>query len=121
MPGRHLYRRCVGRQKYPRCCPVGARGSAYAHSARHVPPDLYAPSYLDTNTNAHTFAADTHPHADAAQPDITTRSHTRRRSANPCPIPNAHLVAAHANAHTFTADTHPAAANRHASSPVDHL
>jgi hypothetical protein len=115
----------VGRQEYPRDRPAGARGSTRAHSARYVPPNLYAPSHLDADTDDNAHPGTTHRHAGAPQPDSTARSHTGRRSANQCPIPNTQLFAPNANAlvahlHPTTADLHPAA-DCHASSPMDRL
>jgi hypothetical protein len=119
MCGCHLARRCVGCQEYPRGCPVGSRGPTGAHSTRYVPPNFHTPSHLDTDANDNTHPGTTHHHADATQPDVAARSHTGRRSANPCPIPDVHPSVAHA--HAFAADSHPAAANCHTSSSMDCL
>jgi hypothetical protein len=133
MCGRRLCRRRVGRQQYSGGCPPGARGPAGTHSARHVPPNLYAPFHLDTDANDNTYPGTPHHDARATQPDVTARTHSGRRSANQRPIPNTHLYAPNANAlaadthptaadaHPTAADAHPAATNCHASSSVDHL
>ena len=126
MCSRRLCRRRVGCQEYPGGCPPGARGPAGAHSARHVPPNLYAPLHLDTDANDNSYPGTTHHHARATQPDVAARTHSGGRSTNQRPISNTHLFAPNANAlaadtYPTAADAHRAATNCYTSSPVDHF